>query len=225
MISKENGIESFSIKDCAVIAIATGRRALNLRELREHLISVDPDSIYHHFWGGLLRPRFDDPDYNNDFASWAYRGLHEVKLAERLGVIDPSDFPNMEDLRQELIDIIEERLEESDIIPWAPHDRQFNFITTHMVVFDTHRRLHDPEELVKAVPLMSLGSIFYHFIDARRRTPDNIDDFRAWLNGYNGVYQGLIEEIAAAEPFFPTLTELRDQLSEIFESYFRETSS
>lgn len=212
--------ESFVVKDCAVIAIATGRRALTLRELREHLISIDADSIYHHFWGGLLRPRFDDPEYNNDFAAWAYHGLHERKLAERLGVIDPSDFPKMEDLRQELIDIIEERLEESEIMPMAPLDRQFNFIRTHLVVFDTHRRLNETTELVEAVPNMSLGSIFYHFIDARRRTPENIDDFRAWLEGFGDTYQDLIDQLAAVDPFFPTLTELRDRLASVFGEYF-----
>ena len=114
MNQKETVFESFAVKDCAVVAIATGRHALNLRELREHLISVDPDSIYHHFWGGLLRPRFDDPEYNNDFAAWAYRGLHESKLAERLGVIDPSDYTDLETLRQDLIDIIEEAQNHSD---------------------------------------------------------------------------------------------------------------
>ncbi|RJP23017.1 MAG: hypothetical protein C4520_07155 [Candidatus Abyssobacteria bacterium SURF_5] len=225
MNQAETAFDSFAIKDCAVVAIATGRRALNLRELREHLASVDPDSIYHHFWGGLLRPRFDDPEFNNDFAAWAYRGLNEGKLAERLGVIDPTDFPDLEDLRRELIDIVEERLEESDVVPWAPHDRQFNFITTHMVVFDTHKRLKDPKELVVAVPHLSLGSIFYHFIDARRRTPNNIDDFRSWLQGYGDFHEKLIQQLASVDPFFPTLAELRDELSAMFKNYFEGAPS
>ncbi len=215
-------VESFVIRDCAVIAMGTGLRALNLRELREHLLSVDLDSIYHHFWGGLLRPRFDDPEYNNDFAAWAHRGLHERKLAERLGIIDPSDYPDLENLRQELVEIIEDRLEQSELTPWAPRDRQFNFITTHMVVFDTHKRLIRPEELVNAVPTMSLGSIFYHLIDARRRTEGHVDDFRAWLFGFGDKYLNLIAELAAVDPFFPTLTELRDKLSALFAAHFKD---
>jgi len=61
-------IDPFAVKDCALIAIATGERAHNLRELRDRLETTRPGCIYHHFWGGLLRPSFDDPEYQNDFA-------------------------------------------------------------------------------------------------------------------------------------------------------------
>jgi hypothetical protein len=57
----------FQIKDCTLIAIATGERVRNLRELRERLHDIDPNSICYHFWGGLLRPRFDDSEYHPDF--------------------------------------------------------------------------------------------------------------------------------------------------------------
>jgi hypothetical protein len=225
MASKTTEAEPFAVKDCALIAIATGKRAHNLRELREHLLTVDADSIYHHFWGGLLRPRFDDPEYNNDFAAWAFRGLHDEKLAERLGMVDPTDFDDLEALRQRLIDIIEERLDESEMVPWSRPDKQFSFITTHLVVFDTHRQLHEAKDFVTAIPNMSIGSIFYHFIDARRRTPDKVDDFRAWLSGYGKKYKGLISQLADVDPFFPTLSELRDQLASLFKGYFGDSAS
>ena len=50
--------EPFIVKDCALIAIATGIRAQNLRELRDRLRDIDLNCVYYHFWGGLLRPRF-----------------------------------------------------------------------------------------------------------------------------------------------------------------------
>ena len=96
------------IKDCTLIALATGKRAQNLRELREHLRGIPTNCIYYHFWGGLLRPRFDDPEYHNDFAIWAAHSIHNKMLAERLAVIDPVAFRSLEDLRLELLDVIEE---------------------------------------------------------------------------------------------------------------------
>lgn len=225
MASKTTKTEPFAVKDCALIAIATGKKAHNLRELREHLLTVDADSIYHHFWGGLLRPRFDDPEYNNDFAAWAYRGLHDEELAERLGVIDPTDFDDLESLRQRLLDIIEEKLDESEMVPWSRPDKQFTFIVTHLVVFDTHRQLRGAKDFVTAIPHMSIGSIFYHFIDARRRTPDRVDDFRAWLLGFGKKYEDLVSQLADVDPFFPTLTELRGQLAALFKDYFGDTDS
>ena len=40
---------------------------------------------------------------------------------------------------------------------------------------------------MEAVPNMSVGSIFYHFIDARRRSPEMMDDFRTWLRSYGEI--------------------------------------
>ncbi|HSG26894.1 MAG TPA: DUF5752 family protein, partial [Candidatus Krumholzibacterium sp.] len=73
----------FEIRDCALAAVATGLSAENLKELRSVIRDVDQGSLYYHFWGGLLRPRFDDPEFNNDFAAWARHALHDKVLAER----------------------------------------------------------------------------------------------------------------------------------------------
>jgi hypothetical protein len=208
--------EWFALKDCALAAIATGRRAQNLRELRDHLLVVHPGSIYYHFWGSLLKPGFDDPEYNNDFAAWAAHALHDIWLAERLGIIDPAQYHDTEALRQELIDQIEERLDHTEFLTWAPRDRQFQFIRSQIVVFDTAKRIKRPHELAAIVPTLSVGSIFYHFIDARRRTPNGMDDFRAWLQTIDkGRYEEVCERLAGLDPYFVTLTELRDQLATI----------
>jgi hypothetical protein len=210
---------AFAVKDCALAAIATGKRAQNMRELRDHLADVHLGCIYYHFWGGLLRPHFDDPEYNNDFASWARHALHDATLAERLGVIDPGSFSDMEALRRELIDTLEERLDEVEYLPWARRDQQFHFIRAQIVVFDTGRRIAHPHELARVLPRLSLGSIYYHVIDARRRMPQNVDDFRAWLTCFDGHYADLCEQLVALDPYFVTLSELRDQLAALFQGY------
>ncbi len=46
--------EPFFIKDCALVTIATGQKAQNLKELRNRLLTIHLGSIYHHFWGGTL---------------------------------------------------------------------------------------------------------------------------------------------------------------------------
>jgi len=214
--------QPFAVQDCALIAVATGKRAENLRELRDNLLSVHPDCIYYHFWGGLLRPRFDDPEYHNDFAIWSRYALQDAVLAERLGIIDPAAIPDLEVLRQELVEVIEDRLDELPRVPWAKPDKGFYFVRSQTVVFDTHRRIVQPEELTKAIPSMSLGSIFLHFIDSRRRTADQIDDFRAWLTACFEGYEELCGNLAKVDPFFSSLTALRTRLSDVFYAYFRK---
>ena len=210
----------FAIKDCALAIIATGRRAQTLRELRDILRDIHPGCIYHHFWGTLLRPQFSDREYNNDFATWCHHSLHDNTAAERLAVIDPAEYVNLEDLRQELIEVIDERLDETELVLFARADEQFHFARAVIVVFDTYRRLSHPSELGTVMPELSVGSVYYHFIDARRRPPVGEDDFRGWLTGLGPEYDGLCKSLAEVEPYFESLFVLRARLGEIFSEQF-----
>ena len=222
MNTHKDKTDPFYIKDCTLIALATGKRAQNLRELREHLRDIDPNSIYYHFWGGLLRARFDNPEYHNDFAIWVAYSLHNKILAERLAVIDPVAFHTLDDLREELIDVIEENLNETEFPLWARRDDQFEFIRFQIVVFDTKMIVHNPVDFVKILPAMSVGSIFFHLIDGRRRNADSLDDFQNWLSNFNGRYADLRERINRVDPYFSSLIRLRDELVDVFETYFKE---
>jgi hypothetical protein len=211
----KKGLPSFAIKDCALIAIATGIRAQNLRELRDRLTSIPIGSIYYHFWGGLMAPRLEEPEFNNDFAAWSRRDLHDHVVAERLAMIDPTAFSDMEELRQELIEVIEHRLDEAEMVPWAKTDHQFYFKRAKIVIFNTKKEITDPLKLPIILPTLSRGSIFYHFIDARRRSPKGVDDFSAWLMNFGERYAALREAIGAIDLFFTTLAEIRRKLSSL----------
>lgn len=213
---------SFTLKDCALIAIATGVYVQTLREFRERLQSVPSSCIYYHFWGGLLRPKFDDPEYQNDFAIWTSKSLHDETLAERLALINPTDYENMEELRHELVDIIEERLEESELLPWIRASHRFYFVRSQIVVFDTGLRVTTPEELMNILPSLSVGSIFYHFIDARRRSEAKRDDFTEWLLGFGEDARLLTELVDRVDPYFTNLRVLRSELTQVFESVLKK---
>ena len=212
----------FVIKDCALIAIATGKRALTLKELHDELSEVDLGSVYYHMWGGLLEARFEEREFNNDFAAWARHGLHDGVLAERLALVDPTTVGDLEELRQELIEIIEERLDESEYLPWARATQPFEFVRSQIVVFDTHQRAYRVEELAQMIPQLSASAIFYHFIDARRRLPERCNDFSQWLASFDGEYEDLRQRLAAIDPYFRSLTELRQEIAAIFGAYFEE---
>lgn len=212
----------FAIKDCALATISTGRRAQTLGELRDVLRDIHPGCIYYHFWGTLLRPQFVDREYNNDFAAWCHHSLHDNVVAERLAVIDAADFADMEELRREIVDVIEERMDESDVMLFARSDQQFHFIRSVIVVFDTGRRAESPTELARMLPDLSVGSVFYHFVDARRRDPVSVDDFRAWLMGWGDENKPLCDVLAEIEPYFESLFSLRDRLVDAFRSEYGE---
>ncbi|RMF60189.1 MAG: hypothetical protein D6743_15365 [Calditrichaeota bacterium] len=218
-------MKNFAIKDCALIALATGKRAQNLRELRNFVAEIELDSIYYHFWGGRLRPRFDDPEFHNDFAVWARHGLHDKVLAERLSLIDPTLYTDLDDLRTELLEVIEARLDELEYPPLAKYDDQFEFIRSQIVIFDTHQEVSVPEEFVPILPRMSVGSIFYHFIDARSRNDSHLDDFQNWMRDLDPQYVELCDTIHEIDPYFCSLVELRAKLVRVFESFFGKVAA
>lgn len=209
----------FVLRDCALVSIAVGLRAQNLKELHERLRDVPVSSIYHHFWGRLLRPQFDEPEYTNDFASWAWRGLNDKPLAERLSMIIPADFSGLEELREELLDVIAERLDEREIVPWAKPDQQFHFLRSQIIVFETGRHFFRPEEIQPQLATFNSGSIYYHFIDARRRTPLHQDDFSSWLEGLNEPYHELAAALEQIDPYFSSLEELRELIVATFRQH------
>jgi len=216
-MSAEKKIEPFEIMDCALITLATGKRAMNLRELRDRIADIEEQSLHYHFYENLLRPEFDDPEFRNDFAVWAKRALHDTRLAEKIGTLDPLACCGLDDLRTRLLDVIEDHLFEREYVPWAKPDQEFHFLTSRVVVFDTHKRCKDAEELGKAVRKMNTGSIFFHFIDARRRPPLNVDDFTTWLEKFGKDTKELREELAALDYYFWTLPETRDRIAETFQ--------
>ena len=217
-----NNNKSFKIMDCALIAIATGQKAQNLRELRDQLKIIHPGCLFYHFWGGLLNPHFDDPEFQNDFAVWAKHYLHDSKISEQLSLIDPNIFNDIEDVRKELIEVIEERLSESEHVPWAKTGHEFHFIRSQIVIFDTGVIYKEPKDLLEVIPNMSLGSIFFHFIDSRRRTPDKKNDFSAWLFSFGKTYKELIEALDKIDPYFTTLTDLRHEIDTVFHYHFKK---
>lgn len=209
----------FRVKDCALIAIATGERALTVKELHDVVARASAQSVYFHFWGGLLEPRFEEREYNNDFAAWARHALHDPVLAERLSVLDPSRCGTPDALREEVVERLEERLDESELLPWIRATRPFELLRAQIVVFDTHAYARTAAELAALVPGMSTGSVFYHFIDARRRCAGGHDDFRAWLAGFDGAHARLCERLAAVDPYFSSLTQLRDTLAALLDEH------
>lgn len=212
--------DPFAVKDCTLISIATGKEAQNLRELSDRLETIHPGCIYYHFWGGMLRPAFDEPEYQNDFAAWAWRSLHDTYLAERLAIIDPTHFKDLEELRRELLEVIEERLMQSEFVPWARAGQRFKFIRSQIVVFDTGIRFDHPRELARFIPRMSLGSIFYHFIDARRRTERRRSDFVEWLCSFEqNNFDGLTKQLNRIDPYFTSLAQLRGEIESAFKTH------
>ncbi len=200
----------FEIKDCILLVRMSGLLpAVNLRELRDRIAVCTENVLYHHFCETPLRATFDNPDYRNDFAVWVYQYLADRVLAERLGILDPYAFASFEELRAEVLDILDERLSELPMVPWARPGDEFSFKEATTIVFDTGERVGDPRDLAPAIRGMTDGSVYYHFLEARRRPPVGVDDFSAWLLQGGEACARYVKGLATIDYYFHTLTHLR----------------
>lgn len=213
-------ISPFVVKSCALASIATGEQSISLIGLRDTLARVPLDCIYYHFWGGRFFSQFVHPDYHNDFAVWTHERLHDEILAERLGILDPTEYDSLEDLRTEILEVIEQRLDEYSMVPLAKKGDLFHFIRSTIIVFDTPYVFTHPTDMPKKLPALSPSSFFYHCIDSRSRTEEKKDDFSAWLTRYGEEYRPLVEELSAIDPYFLALSSLRDEVIRTVRQFF-----
>jgi hypothetical protein len=209
----------FSLRSCELLALSTGIKARTLQELRDALGTVPASSLHYHFWGRLMRPQIGESEYNNDFAWWAGDSLGEKALAERLSVMNPGDYATLEDLREDMIALLEDRMDEGDFLSWARSSYPFFFTRAQMLVFDTGVSASRPEELGDALKQVPYSSVFYHFLDARRRTPEGEDDFCYWLGQFGEEAGPLRRELRNLDPHLLSLEELQKAIVSVVELY------
>ncbi|MBP2669455.1 MAG: conserved hypothetical cytosolic protein [Deltaproteobacteria bacterium] len=206
----------FEVKDCALLVRMSGLSpATNLRELRERFAACSWSVLFHHYCETTLRTTYDNLDYRNDFAVWAKLYLGDRVLAERLGILDPYSFQSLKELRAATLEVIDQRLSESAMVPWARHGDEFFFMEATTVVFDAGIRITQPSLLGAFIREMTNGSVYYHFLEARRRLPIGMDDFTAWLLKDEEANQPYIRALASVDFYFRSLPDLRRELARV----------
>ena len=192
-------------------------KAANLGELLEGLKVCPDTSIFQHTFQTLREHHFIREGFSNDFAHWAFAACNEVALAERLSGIDIREFTSVEDLRQQLIQIIGEYLEQNprarDRVAFEP----FYFCASELVVIPTPYVARNLGEFGDELKQVSLHSIYYHFIDARLRLKLNTNDFSLWLEHELDLGR-LADRINGIDIYTQTLQEVRRAILRIIET-------
>ena len=134
-----------------------------------------------------------------------------------LRVVSPYSFASFEELRSRRIDILDEHLSESHHLQWVPRGDDFRFMRAVTVVFGTGINLEYPQDLIKTLLEMSLSSIYFHFVEARRRTENRTDDFSVWLDGYGPETKPIQSRLAEVDFYFMTLKEVQSALISVLD--------
>jgi hypothetical protein len=214
----------FEFVACSELIQILGLRADDERELARILEEVPLDCIHYHTHGHFLRHGFVGAPYPNDFATWAAIQVRDRVLGERLGVVSPLDSPSLEDLREEILTIIDDHLSHLNIVPRVIFGEPFDFMQSRIVEVPTGITADSLETFRAGLATIQPSAIYFHTIEAPRRLARPETDVAVWLR------EGLeLPRLAAAmdrvDPYAGSLERLRTELLRLCDAALEEGES
>jgi septum formation topological specificity factor MinE len=202
----------------------TGQKASDLKEMLEIIKAVPGSVIYHHTHHFLQQHQYLSPEPPNDFAYWAREVLNEDELAERLSAIDIREFSSIRQLREKIIEVIENHLKRSKRpqVP-APAGEEFYFIKSTSFVLPTPHQAWDLREFMDILRNISINAIYFHIFEARLRLEKGNNDFSLWFK--DNLQEGeLAQEIANLDPYSHTMEGLRAQIIKLVNKRIKDAN-
>jgi uncharacterized protein DUF5752 len=163
------------------------QQARNLAELLQGLKESSDASIFHHTFQSLGRHHFLTEGFSNDFAQWALASLNQPGLAERLASLDIRDYLSLNDLRADLVRVVEEfdklHHEEARLGAFEP----FYFCESIEVTVPLGFEAGTLAEFREGIAHLSHAAFNFHFISSRLRLHLGTNDFSHWLEKELGL--------------------------------------
>jgi len=209
----------FEFKQCVSIHKSTGKKAGNLRELRDVIAEASEESIVHHNYQYFQKGRMRE--YANDFAEWVGESLGEKALAEHLSNIDPYDFKEIGALRNELLGLIDNYFDRIPKPKEAMPGDEFYFTETVTLIFPVGIRARNLAEFFAAIKYIEEDCIYYHFYEARIRLGWGSDDFSRWFEDTLGE-KALAGKIRSIDPLMFTTEQIRTFITGLVEEEVRK---
>lgn len=196
----------------------TGLKAINLTQLVGLIKDVPGSCIYHHTHRFLQQHQYLSPEPPNDFAYWVTDILGEDELGERLSSIDTIKYSTIRELREIIIDTIEDYLKGNPLakMKFARDGEEFYFIKSVSFVLPTDYVANDLKEFGDILKKVTIDSIYFHIFESRLRLEKNNNDFSHWIATSVGK-NGLAEKISKLDPYTHTLEGLRSYLVDMIE--------
>ncbi|MGA9978724.1 MAG: DUF5752 family protein [Candidatus Sulfotelmatobacter sp.] len=193
------------------------QRAANLSEFREALHCCPEESIFQHTFRTLQEHHFIRQGFSNDFAHWAYADCNEAGLGERLAGVDIRSFTSIADLRQQLMQIVDDYVQSHPQAAGRAARKPFHFCASDTVVMPTALVARSLAEFAAGLAGVTIHSIHHHFIEARLRLKLQSNDFSLWLDEDLGLAE-LGARINRIDIYTSTLEGVRQQILRIVKS-------
>jgi hypothetical protein len=204
----------FAFVACLELREFLGLRAENERQLADLIDEVPLDSIYYHTHAFFLRHKFVAGAYPNDFATWVAVQVRDRILGERLAMVDPSGFTNLNDLREDLVSVIDDHLRGLQIVPGVILGEPFEFIQSRIVEVPTGIGVHTLQEFRDALLTVDVSAVYFHLVEARLRLGRGQNDFAAWMEHGLGL-PDLAARLRVVDPYAGSLERARNRIIQL----------
>ncbi len=207
----------FRFYGCIELREMLGLRARDERELMEVLERAPLGSVYYHTHSVFLRHPQMTGAYPNDFANWVAIQVRDQVLAERLAVVDPVALQNLEQLREELVSVIDHHIASLHPVPRVVFGDPFFFVQSHVIEVRTAIEAWTLGEFRGGLAKVDASSIYLHALESRVRRGHRRGDFAEWIGQALGL-TSLAEEVARINPYLGGLEEIRIRMLRLIDS-------
>jgi hypothetical protein len=156
-------------------------KASNLVQLAGAIEKADKYSIFYHIFHPIFTSHLVAEDLPNDFAVWIDQSLGLRELAEKIADIPGAEPRDAEDVRKELIEIINSYKSVREGL------RPFVFVSCYPIVYDTGKRASTLAEFLDTIATIDPRAVVWHFVSKRILGMSKKNDFSAWLEENFGL--------------------------------------
>jgi hypothetical protein len=210
-MSETGAVTPFVFVGCVELREILGQRAEDEKELADLLAQVPPGSVYYHTHGFFLRHRVFASTYTNDFAAWVVGEVRDPVLGEKLAMVDPFEFKDLEALREELVSVIDHHLSRQRAVPRIEGGQPFDFLQSHVVEIQVGLAAATLAEFRDRLAQVDASAIYFHLFEARVRQGRQENDFSQWLRRELGLPE-LADRVRQINPYAGSLERVRSRL-------------
>jgi len=207
-------MKEFEFTGCFEVKELLGFKADDELKLMELIEEVPADSIYYHMHSYFLRHFYIVEPFPNDFANWAAVQVRDKVLGEKLSSVTPWQTSDLEVIRGQLVEIIDDHLSRIKAVPSVAYGTPFHFMMSRIIEVPTGVVATNLEEFLEAIKTVDASAIYNHIFEARLREKKGKSDFALWFEDVLGRKE-LADKIERMDSYMFSLEGLRDKIADL----------
>jgi hypothetical protein len=149
--------------------------------------------------------------------------VRDLILGEKLGILDPYDFENLEALRAAIVNIIDGHLSQLHIIPRIISGEPFHFIQSRIIEVPTGLEARTLTEFRKILATVDASVVYYHNFEAILRLGRRMGDFALWIEEQLDLSE-LAKKISRLDFYVTSLESIRHRIIKLCDEVLEKES-